>query len=98
MCLVLGLFKGRTTLVIAHRMATVRKADKIVVFGRSGCVVESGTHEELLAKEDKQELVIKEGGGHQQQENPQGSLAALADRALTYRDLVSMQQGRGNLE
>ncbi|MFT4151968.1 MAG: ABC transporter ATP-binding protein [Paracoccaceae bacterium] len=40
---------GRTTLVIAHRLATVRDADLIVAMDR-GRVVEQGTHEELLAK------------------------------------------------
>ncbi|MEM9031405.1 MAG: ABC transporter ATP-binding protein [Pseudomonadota bacterium] len=39
---------GRTTLVIAHRLATVRSADKIVVMDE-GRVVEEGTHEALLA-------------------------------------------------
>jgi len=43
-----GLSRGRTTLVIAHRLATVRNADKIVVMDR-GRVVEEGTHETLLA-------------------------------------------------
>ncbi|GHD16205.1 multidrug ABC transporter ATP-binding protein [Tianweitania populi] len=42
------LSQGRTTLVIAHRLATIRNADKIVVVDRSG-VVETGTHRELLA-------------------------------------------------
>ncbi|WP_343036015.1 ABC transporter ATP-binding protein [Hongsoonwoonella zoysiae] len=42
------LMKGRTTLVIAHRLATVRDADKIVVLDR-GKVVEEGTHDELFA-------------------------------------------------
>ncbi len=41
--------KGRTTLVIAHRLATVRKADRIVVMD-DGQVVETGTHKELVAK------------------------------------------------
>ncbi len=40
---------GRTTLVIAHRLATVRDADRIVVLDR-GTVVEHGTHSELLAQ------------------------------------------------
>jgi len=37
--------------MIAHRLSTVRKADKIVVMGK-GRIIEQGTHEELLAIED----------------------------------------------
>ena len=43
------LSKGRTTLVIAHRLSTVRSADEIIVIGDEG-VAERGTHEALLAK------------------------------------------------
>ncbi|MEL6645835.1 MAG: ABC transporter ATP-binding protein [Pseudomonadota bacterium] len=44
------LSKDRTTLVIAHRLSTVRQADKIVVMDQ-GRVVDQGTHEELLARD-----------------------------------------------
>jgi len=43
------LMKGRTSVVIAHRLSTVRHADRILVVNH-GRVVESGTHEELMAK------------------------------------------------
>lgn len=41
------LLRGRSTLIIAHRLSTVRRADKVVVLDQ-GRVVESGTHHELL--------------------------------------------------
>jgi len=44
------LMEGRTTLVIAHRLATVRSADRILVIDQ-GRIVEEGTHAALLAQE-----------------------------------------------
>jgi len=44
-----SLSKGRTTLVIAHRLSTIENADKIFVL-EAGQLVESGTHEQLLAR------------------------------------------------
>ena len=43
------ILKDRTTLVIAHRLSTVRNADLILVLDR-GVLIESGTHQELMAK------------------------------------------------
>jgi ATP-binding cassette subfamily B protein len=40
--------KGRTTIIVAHRLATVKKADRILVFEK-GRIVADGTHEELVA-------------------------------------------------
>ena len=44
------LMSGRTTIVIAHRLATVQKMDRIVVLGKEG-IAEEGTHTELVKKD-----------------------------------------------
>jgi ATP-binding cassette, subfamily B, bacterial len=56
------LAEGRTTIVIAHRLSTVRDADQIVVLDR-GEIAERGTHDELLARGGRYaELVARDEG------------------------------------
>ncbi|MEM1002672.1 MAG: ABC transporter ATP-binding protein, partial [Bacteroidota bacterium] len=43
--------KGRTSIIIAHRLATIQQADKIIVLD-AGKIVEVGTHKTLLQKDN----------------------------------------------
>ncbi len=50
--------EGRTTITIAHRLATIRQADRILVFDK-GMVVEQGTHDELMEKGGTYEKLVR---------------------------------------
>lgn len=51
-------YKGRTVVVVAHRLSTVKNADQIVVVDK-GCIVEVGTHPELVAKQGAYYHLVK---------------------------------------
>lgn len=51
-------YKGKTVVVIAHRLSTVRDADNIVVL-EHGCIVEQGTHDELVATKGRYYTLVK---------------------------------------
>lgn len=53
-----GFFKGRTSVVVAHRLSTVRNADQIIVLNK-GHVVEVGTHEQLTQKRGEYYTLVK---------------------------------------
>ena len=53
---------GRTTIIVAHRLSTIRDADRIFVISKGG-VAESGSHDELMAKQGiYHELVMVQTG------------------------------------
>jgi ABC-type multidrug transport system fused ATPase/permease subunit len=62
------LYPGRTVVMIAHRLSTVQKADRIVVM-RHGRIEESGTHNELLARNGVYATLTR----YQQLEAPEAS-------------------------
>lgn len=51
-------YKGKTVVVVAHRLSTVKDADKIVVLDR-GCIAEEGTHRELTERKGMYYRLVK---------------------------------------
>lgn len=56
---VLGAHPGRTVLFVSHRLSTMRRADRILVFD-DGALVEAGTHEELMARAGSYRRLIEQ--------------------------------------
>jgi ATP-binding cassette, subfamily B (MDR/TAP), member 1 len=78
-----------TTVIIAHRLSTIRGCDIINVL-RSGVIVESGTHEELMSKEGYYyELVMKQDGGMSSKSDSAADLTELNDETATSNNTVA---------
>lgn len=57
--------QGRTTIIVAHRLTTIRNADRIIVI-KDGVIQEDGTHDKLMAKRGiYYQLVVSQQGGEQ---------------------------------
>ena len=72
-----NLMKGRTTLVIAHRLSTVRRADRIAVL-EHGSLTELGTHEQLLAQSGTYQRLYNMQFGDIEEAQPEAHEAEIA--------------------
>ena len=81
-------FQNKSMLIIAHRLATVKNCDQILVMS-DGSIVEQGTHEELLEqKGEYYRLWEMQQGNFQTQEAP-ASLSLVNDQAIIDEDEIS---------
>ncbi|WP_328894107.1 ABC transporter ATP-binding protein [Streptomyces sp. NBC_00236] len=72
--------RGRTSILVSHRLGTAREADRIVVL-RDGCVVEQGSHEELMARTGRYaDLFGRQAAGYRESERPPAPPAQETER------------------
>jgi ABC-type transport system involved in cytochrome bd biosynthesis fused ATPase/permease subunit len=85
------LCEGRTAIVIAHRLVTIRDADRIAVLWR-GALAELGTHEELLAQQGLYAEI------HQAYERGRPAPTVLASSRFNGRHMSAMIDSRRGLQ
>lgn len=95
--------KGITTIIIAHRLSTVRSADRIVVLGSSdgststangSTIVEMGSHDELMKKENGLYKALV--GGSHDDHNKSSIITSDVDSSTAYGDSVVSSANYGN--
>jgi subfamily B ATP-binding cassette protein MsbA len=76
-----GLMKNRTSFIIAHRLSTVRNADRILVMDQ-GRIVEQGTHDELIRKGGLFARLVKQQFGHPEDHTPKAGKVEVAEEKV----------------
>ncbi len=74
-----ALTRGRTTIAIAHRLSTLREADRILVFDR-GRLIEQGSHEELIERDGQYANLVRIQGDARQAEERDEEQGARSER------------------
>ncbi len=84
-----ALLAGRSALIIAHRLSTARRADKIIVLDQ-GRLVQQGTHAELAAQEGLyRRLIESQGAGHRSQVASCTQVAGGKSQVASYKSQVT---------
>ena len=82
---------NRTVIVVAHRLSTVKDANKIVMFGNGG-IIASGTHDELLRTCEPYEKLVKRQLTQWSESSRLSSLSQIPETNLLDEDLMELKE------